>query len=273
MVFLMSQTGSKSKKKRLIPHDVKINLLSYIFINLGLFFLNWTNKSYWWCIWVITGWGIGLLMYLSVRFITRKKRRGSSTGFLIHLSVYLIMTLYFLYLDTFTGIDLSNPITWAFYPIFAWGTLLFAHLLSMLFLQIREKPTEDPARKRFHLFNAFITHLFVFLCANAYMLIVNFLTGFETKWFLYPLGGTLLALSIHLIVTVLELIPFKNTQLKILIYHLFIFFVGSGYLIFDDWLSTGGQFWYWPVGGWLLGILLHIIYYYIVQVVRKKKSE
>ncbi|TFG18564.1 MAG: 2TM domain-containing protein [Promethearchaeota archaeon] len=269
----MRKILQKTKKKQKIPLDVKINILVYVIINLGLFFLNWIDTSYYWFVWCATGWGIGLLMYLSIRFITRKKRSGSSTGFLIHLSVYIIMTLYFLYLDMFTGRDLSNPITWAFFPISAWGTLLFSHFLSMLFIQIREKPEEPRARKRYTLFNAFIAHLFIFLCANKYMLIVNLLTGFDTKWYLYPLGGTLLALAIHLIVTILELIPIKNLQLKILLYHLFIFIVVCAYIIFDDWLSTGGLYWYWPVGGWSLGILLHLIYYYVVQVVRRKKSN
>ncbi len=207
----MNEIVQKTKKKRKISIGVKSNILVYIFVNLGLYFLNWIDTSYYWFVWCATGWGIGLLMYLSVRFITRKKRNGSSTAFLIHLSAYIIMTLYFLYLDTFTGRDLSNPITWAFFPISAWGTLLFAHFLSMLFIQIREKPDEQPARKRYTLFNAFIVHLFIFLCANAYMLIVNILTDFETKWYLYPLGGTLLAVAIHLIVTILESDPYQKS--------------------------------------------------------------
>jgi hypothetical protein len=267
----MSKTELKSKKKRKIPHDVKINILSYIFINLGLFFLNWIDKSYWWSVWVMTSWGIGLLMYLSVRFITRKQRKESTIGFLIHFSVYIIMSLYFLYIDAFTGQDLSDPIRWAFFPISAWGTLVFAHLLSMLFLQIREKPEESSSRKRYNLLNALVIHLFVFLCANIYLLIINLITGFETKWFLYPLAGTLLALSLHLIITFLETIPIKNLQLKILLYHLFIFIATSGYLFFEDWIGGPGLWWFWPVGGWSLGIILHLIYYYFVQVVRKEK--
>lgn len=267
----MSETVSKPKKKRSIPLDVKINLLAYIFINLGLYFLNWINTSYWWCVWVMTGWGIGLLMYLSVRFITRKKRSESTTSFLIHFSVYIIMSVYFLYVDTFTGQSLSDPIQWAFFPISAWGTLLFAHLLSMFFLQIREKPQEPMSKKRYNLFNAFVIHLLVFLCANTYLLIVNFVTGFETKWFLYPFAGTLLALSLQLIVSILEVIPIRNLHLKILLYHIFIFAVVSGYLVFEDWIGGPGIWWFWPIGGWSLGVLLHLIYYYIVQVVRKEK--
>lgn len=272
-MFIMSETVPKSKKKNsLAPLDVKINLLAYIIINVGLFFLNLIDTSYWWYVWVATGWGIGLLMYLSVRYITRGKGSSGLIGFKIHLSVYLIMSLYFIYLDTYTGHDFSNPITWAYYPISAWFSMLLAHFLSTLFIQIRMAPEEKENRKRFHLFNSFIIHMFVFLCANAYMLIINFLTGYEYKWHYWPLAATSLALSIHLFVTIIEILPMRNIQLKILLYHSFLFLVVSGYIIFDDMFSGAMHWWFWPVGGWFLGVLLHLIYYFIVHLARKKKK-
>lgn len=271
---MSSNTSQTKKRRRIVPRDIITHILCYIFVNALLIFLNFVTNfppDYLWFVWPLTGWGLGLIFHIAIRGIARKKWRTGTKFLMIHLVIYLVMTLYFFYLDTFTGLDFKNPINWSYFPISAWGTMLFSHFLSMLFIQVREKPEEHRAKKRHNLFNAFIVHLFIFLCANAYMLIVNFLTGFETKWFLYALGGTLLALAIHLIVTILEVIPIRNTQLKILLYHLFIFIVVCAYIIFDDWLSTGGQYWYWPVGGWSLGILLHLIYCYIVQVVRKKK--
>jgi hypothetical protein len=268
----LSETKS-NKKRRLIPLDVTIHLLCYGFVNLGLFFLNQIDTFYLWFIWPLTGWGIGLLIHISVRVIGRRKWSVGTKAFMIHFAIYLIMSLYLIFLDTFTGYNLSNPITWAYFPISAWFVALFVQLLSMFFIRIRQRPEETLARKRFHLINAFIVHLFAFLSINVYLLLVNLFTGFEPKWYLYPLAAMSMALLIHLIVTFLEIIPIKNIQLKILLYHFFIFVVVSGYLIVDDILSGGSHWWYWPVGGWFLGVILHLIYYFSVQTVKKSKSS
>ncbi len=268
----MSDKKKFTKKRRKIPLDIIIHVVCYLLVNTGLYFINQINTSYFWFLWSLIGWGIALLLHIFVRIIARTKLRGYTKALVLHWFLYLIMIGYFTFIDTFTGQDFSNPITWAYFPISAWFSILFAHTLSTMFILIRHPPEEQSSRKRYHLVNSFIVHLLVFLCANAYMLIINTILGYENRWHYWPLAGTALALSIHLFVTIIESVNVKNIQLKILLYHIFLFIVVSGYLIFENlFLESVVVWWYWPVGGWALGIILHLLYYFVVVAVKQKK--
>ena len=149
----MSDNKKSIKKHRRIPLDIVIHVVTFLAVNTLLFFLNQINTSYAWFMWPLTGWLIGLLLHIFVRIIFRTKLRGLSKALILHWFAYLVMVGYFIYLDTFSGQDFLNPITWAYFPITAWFSMVFAHSLSTLVLLIRVPPEEESTRKRHYLVN------------------------------------------------------------------------------------------------------------------------
>jgi len=39
------------------------HLMTYVFVVSGLTILNWFTTDYWWVLWVILGWGIGIVSH------------------------------------------------------------------------------------------------------------------------------------------------------------------------------------------------------------------
>ncbi|WP_321479336.1 2TM domain-containing protein [uncultured Bacteroides sp.] len=47
-----------------------MSVVKYIVVNLFLFVVNWlTSPHYWWVLWIIAGWGIGLVLNLMSHYL------------------------------------------------------------------------------------------------------------------------------------------------------------------------------------------------------------
>lgn len=67
------ETTSKSKTEQKLWLKMKMGVLNYVVINTFLVVVNWvTSPHYWWVLWVISGWGIGLILKLISRYTEYK---------------------------------------------------------------------------------------------------------------------------------------------------------------------------------------------------------
>lgn len=61
----MELTMDHQKKQRKFRLETGISILYYVVVNMFLVFVNWlTSPNYWWVLWVIGSWGIGLALKL-----------------------------------------------------------------------------------------------------------------------------------------------------------------------------------------------------------------
>lgn len=57
--------NEKQQKEQIFRLKIKLAVLRYVVVNLFLVFVNWiTTPNYWWVLWVIAGWGLGLVLNL-----------------------------------------------------------------------------------------------------------------------------------------------------------------------------------------------------------------
>lgn len=74
----METTVDKLQEERILQLQMRMAIVRYVVVNAFLVFVNWmTSPHYWWVIWVIAGWGIGLLLKLINYTLESKIRQGS----------------------------------------------------------------------------------------------------------------------------------------------------------------------------------------------------
>ncbi|MDL2291804.1 2TM domain-containing protein [Bacteroides sp. OttesenSCG-928-F21] len=61
------------KRKRKFYLEAVTSVVTYLLVNTFLVFLNWaTSPYYWWVLWVIAGWGLGLGLKLVKGYLKYK---------------------------------------------------------------------------------------------------------------------------------------------------------------------------------------------------------
>lgn len=61
----MELVEEKQKMKTRFSLHITMSIVKYIVINVFLVVVNWlTTPHYWWVLWVIAGWGVGLSLNL-----------------------------------------------------------------------------------------------------------------------------------------------------------------------------------------------------------------
>ncbi|MBP1613046.1 MAG: hypothetical protein H6Q13_494 [Bacteroidetes bacterium] len=69
----MELVEEKQKMKTRFSLHVTMSIVKYIVINVFLVVVNWlTTPHYWWVLWVIAGWGVGLSLNLLSEYLTYK---------------------------------------------------------------------------------------------------------------------------------------------------------------------------------------------------------
>ena len=75
----MEAMFEEEKDERLLKLQIRIAVLRYVIVNAFLVFVNWmTSPHYWWVLWVIAGWGVGLLLKLAEYGMKCKIRKSDS---------------------------------------------------------------------------------------------------------------------------------------------------------------------------------------------------
>lgn len=66
----------KTMEKQKFMLTLKMSLLRYVLVCVFLAFVNWVaTPSYWWVLWVIAGWGLGLSLNLINQYLELKLKK------------------------------------------------------------------------------------------------------------------------------------------------------------------------------------------------------
>lgn len=69
----MELVEEKQKMKTRFSLHITMSIVKYIVINVFLVVVNWlTTPHYWWVLWVIAGWGVGLSLNLLSEYMEYK---------------------------------------------------------------------------------------------------------------------------------------------------------------------------------------------------------
>ncbi len=120
-----------------------LHIWIFLFANVVLFAINYAvNFSYPWFLWPLTGWSVLLSFHFVTYVIFRKGIvHGGTVGIIYHLSAYIIVNIFLVFVAFFT----SNP-RWKFTPWFfwilgGWGLGIIFH--GIIYFYIAPKHNED----------------------------------------------------------------------------------------------------------------------------------
>lgn len=123
-----------------------LHALIYICVNTLLFFINLAvNFRYPWFLWSVTGWLIVLNFHLVTYTIFRKGIvHGGSIALFYHLSAYVVVNLFLVFVAFFTSVPRWSFSPWFFWILGSWGLGLIFHLV--VYFYIAPKKDEEESR-------------------------------------------------------------------------------------------------------------------------------
>ncbi len=104
---------------------IQIHVAAYIGVNILLLVINLlTNPAYWWFLWPMCSWAVGLTMHVASYLIwLAGVTSGSKVGLLYHLVSYISVNVYLVFVWWMTG----AAYMWFLYPLFGWLVGLIIH--------------------------------------------------------------------------------------------------------------------------------------------------
>lgn len=106
-------------------------------------------------------------------------------------------------------------------------------------------------------------HWIVYLAVNGFLMLINFLTGFNggNFWFLYPLLSWGIGISIHTsVIYIISRYPFKSDRGFYI--HFAVILIVSVYLILLNFITGDNYLWFaWPVTAMGIGVGEHFVAY------------
>ena len=100
----------------------RLHFLLFLIINALLMAINFLfSPQFWWFIFPIFGWLIGIAVHLAAELT--KNLFPHMRAFIIHIAVYVSGILFLLIIDYM----FSEALTWALYPLIFWGAGLLVH--------------------------------------------------------------------------------------------------------------------------------------------------
>ena len=116
------------------------------------------------------------------------------------------------------------------------------------------------------------THITVYVCVNLLLIAINFFTHNPYWWALWASTGWGAGLLIHIFsYYIFKKGLFSEPGQSFLAYHIFIFLIVSGLLIFIDGFSLQDWNFDWflyPILSWALALVIHIALYKIYGTVK-----
>jgi 2TM domain len=128
------------------------NIIAFVIMNISLYYINlWTGYETKWHFWVLTGWGIGILIHLVGSMISAKQfKNEKSRIMLIHSCIFLLIILYLLFINSFDGqtFNAIDRSAWVWYVVFFWGLAYIVHLfLYFIFFKSIDEQVSDELKK------------------------------------------------------------------------------------------------------------------------------
>lgn len=141
-LFIMENSGIKEFNDESIKNIAKeivvrrlaviIHSLAYFFVNISLVIINLlTNQNYFWALWVLISWIIGLALHI-FNFVIFKfglfSKRGQR-GFSYHFFIFIIINGYLFFVNYYT----TYTWIWWWIPALFWGIGILIHFILYRF--------------------------------------------------------------------------------------------------------------------------------------------
>ncbi|MBN2151756.1 MAG: 2TM domain-containing protein [Candidatus Lokiarchaeota archaeon] len=106
---------------------------------------------------------------------------------------------------------------------------------------------------------AFRIHLAAYICVNLALVAINYLTSFFSPiWFVYPVAGWFIGIVVHGTVYALYVGGTSGAGRVGLVVHAAAYLASAPALAVINYFSSPGYPWcLWPVGFWLVGVVIH----------------
>lgn len=140
----MAQSNKPDHLKRPV---VVSHILAYLIFNAIAFgvdyFLPMTEK---WYYWTIFGWGIFVVLHILWSALYGVIELSTSGALLLaHVISYVTVCSLLILINTYTGVDFSNLLTWSLFPITFWGVFVILHfIVHIVFLR---RPAQQDIEK------------------------------------------------------------------------------------------------------------------------------
>jgi 2TM domain-containing protein len=176
------------------------HIIGFAVMNICLYFYNvWVGYGIKWHIYVLTGWGLGVLIHsLFVTIAALHLTNNAQKIFFGHIGLFVLINLYTIFISNFDGITVSIPklsdLSWSWYMITGWGVGLCVHFLGILVTSLSFSRSHS---------KGFLTHLKLYLIVIGYLVFLNLFDGdtllsfSHLSWVWYPLGFWGLAVILH----------------------------------------------------------------------------
>lgn len=132
-----------AKKKVGYRFSVRLHITIFLIVNILLYFINYlTTPYYYWIIYPLFGWLIGVAEHMTAYMIYAKgiypnTKRSVIFHIIAYIFVNLLLNIIFyyneLYYPTFIlHIEVINPYPWPMFPLVFWGAGLLIHIAVYL---------------------------------------------------------------------------------------------------------------------------------------------
>ncbi len=108
---------------------VQIHAAAYVGVNIMLLVINLlTSPSYWWFLWPLCSWAVGLTMHVASYLIwLAGVTSGAKIGLLYNLVAYVTVNIYLVFVWWMAGAGYM----WFLYPLFGWLVGVIAHGMAI----------------------------------------------------------------------------------------------------------------------------------------------
>nr|MDO8112720.1 2TM domain-containing protein [Candidatus Sigynarchaeota archaeon] len=108
----------------------------------------------------------------------------------------------------------------------------------------------------------FKIHFLAFIGVNLALLVINYLTGLATVWFVYPLAGWFIGIAAHCAYYNVYSHGVTGGQRIGLIMDATVYAASVPALLAINYFSGFGYWWFlWPACFWLLGVIIQAVVY------------
>ena len=132
-----------AKKKVIYRFSVRLHIVIFLVVNILLFFINMlTTPLYFWIIFPLFGWLIGVAEHLTAYLIYAKGiYPNTKRGVIFHVVAYIFVNLLLFIIFWYNGvfylifvghIGVYNPYPWFLFPLVFWGAGLLIHIAVYL---------------------------------------------------------------------------------------------------------------------------------------------
>lgn len=123
---------SISRKVKIMDAIFILHFITYALVNLLLIYVNisnlWENFNFWFLL-PLFGWGIGIIIHLTVNQLSKSKGKTvSEMSFILHLVAYGIVNFFLLYINI--SMFWLSQYLWFLYPLVLWGIGIIFHAIT-----------------------------------------------------------------------------------------------------------------------------------------------